>query len=309
MDKPAFTRALLHPRHWLTWSLIGVAVLLTRLPYKVQLSIGKAVGLLLHKVARSRRHIAEVNIRLCFPEKTASEQAQLVRRIFIDNGIGFMETMISWFRKPDYLLPITQFHGLEKLAAANAEGRGVMLLGAHYSMLDLAGTLLSNRIVLSVTYKPQGNPVMNFVMERGRARAYKNCFVSKDIRNVIRALKQGDTVWYAPDQDFGHRNSTFATFFGVPTATLTATSRIVKSGNAVVLPITYFRREDNSGYDISIHDALPIPGASDEADAQVANDFLEEQLRLHPSQYLWLHKRFKSQPGEAGERGRLYQRR
>ena len=90
MDKPAFTPALLHPRHWLTWSLIGVAVLLTRLPYKAQLSIGKTVGLLLHKVARSRRHIAEVNIRLCFPEKTASEQAQLVRQIFIDNGIGFM---------------------------------------------------------------------------------------------------------------------------------------------------------------------------------------------------------------------------
>src|SRR5690606_17272585 len=141
------------------------------------------------------------------------------------------------------------------LAAANAEGRGVLLLGAHYSMLDLAGTLVINHIVASITYKPQGNPVLNFVMQQGRSRRYKNCFVSKDIRNVIRALKEGDTVWYAPDQDFGMRNSVFADFFGIPTATLTATSWIAKSGNAIVLPMTYFRREDNSGYDITIHDA------------------------------------------------------
>lgn len=308
MDKPTFTMALLHPRHWPTWLFIAIAALLAQLPYRTQLRIGTGIGLLLHKAARSRRHIAEVNIGLCFPEKSAREQAQLVRQIFIDNGIGFMETMMSWFRKPGYLLAMTHFHGLEKLAAAKAGGRGVMLLGAHYSMLDLAGTLIGNHIVVSITYKPQGNAVFNYIMERGRARTYKNCFVSKDIRSVIRALKQGDTVWYAPDQDFGHRNSIFATFFGVPAATLTATSRIVKSANAVVLPITYFRREDNSGYDITIHDALPIPGESDEADAQVANDFLEAQLRQHPSQYLWLHKRFKSQPGEEKQRGRLYKR-
>lgn len=308
MDKPAFTRALLYPRHWPVWLFIAVAAALTRLPYRWQIALGSGIGLLLHKVARSRRHVADVNIRLCFPEKTAAEQAALVRQVFIDNGIGFMETMISWFRAPAYLLPVTHFHGLDKLEAARAGGRGVMLLGAHYSMLDLAGTLIGNHIVVSITYKPQGNPVLNYVMERGRARTYKNCFVSKDIRSVIRALKQGDTVWYAPDQDFGHRNSVFADFFGVPTATLTATSRIVKSGQAQVLPITYFRRPDHSGYDITIHDPLPIPGASDEDDARVANAFLESQIRQHPSQYLWLHKRFKSQPSEEGQKGRLYRR-
>ncbi len=309
MDKPAFTRALLHPRHWLTWSLIGVAVLLTRLPYKVQLSIGKAVGLLLHKVARSRRHIAEVNIRLCFPEKTASEQAQLVRRIFIDNGIGFMETMISWFRAPDYLLPICRINGLDKLQAAHATGHGVLILGGHFSMLDLAGTLVGNHATVSITYKPQKNAVLNFIMKRGRSRTYKNQFVSKDVRGMMRALKQGDAVWYAPDQDFGPDNSVFVPFFGVPTATLTATSRIAKAGNAVVIPISFFRLPDNAGYEITFFDPLPIPGNSDEADALVANQFLEQQIRRYPSQYLWLHKRFKSQLGEEGERGRLYKQR
>lgn len=306
MNKPQFTKALLHPRYWILWFFIGFAAAVTRLPYRWQISIGKFFGLLLHKIARSRRHVAEVNIRLCFPEQSPAEQAQLVRQVFIDNGIGFMETLISWFRAPDYLLPITRFNGLEKLQAAHATGRGVLILGGHYSMLDLAGTLVGNRATVSITYKPQKNAVLNYVMKRGRSGTYKNQFVSKDVRGMMRALKQGDAVWYAPDQDFGPDNSVFVPFFGVPTATLTATSRIAKAGNAVVIPISFFRLPDNSGYEITFFDPLPIPGESDEADALVATQFLEQQIRRYPSQYLWVHKRFKSQPGQEGKKGLLY---
>ncbi|MDK2778098.1 MAG: LpxL/LpxP family Kdo(2)-lipid IV(A) lauroyl/palmitoleoyl acyltransferase [Pseudomonadota bacterium] len=302
----AMPRHLMAPAYWPAWLGIGFMKLITLLPYRLQLWLGKALGLLLHKLARSRRRVVEVNIALCFPEKTAPQQAALVRQSFIDNGIGLMETMIAWFRPQDYLLSRAHFHGLEKLAAAQAEGRGVMLLGAHYSMLDLAGALITNHIDANISYRPQDNPVMNYLMERGRARLYEGCFTRKDIRSFIRTLKQGKVLWYAQDQDFGRKNSIFVDFFGVPAATITATSRIAKAGNALVMPITYFRRDDNSGYDITIHDPLPIPGESDEADARVANAFLEQQLRQHPSQYLWLHKRFKTRPDASEKKGSIY---
>lgn len=301
-------RELLHPRHWLTWLGLVLLVLLTRLPYGWQLALGKCLGLLLHKVGKSRRHIAKVNVSLCFPDKSPEEQARLVRQIFIDNGIGLMETLIGWFRKPDYLLSRTRFYGFEQVTAAQAEGRGVMLLGAHYSMLDLAGALVSNIQRVNISYRPQDNPVMNFLMEKGRSALYDHCFTRKDIRAFIRTLKQGDVLWYAQDQDFGRKNSVFVDFFGHPAATITATSRIAKAGNALVMPISYFRREDNSGYDVRVHPPLAIPSGDDLEDARIANHFLESQLRQHPSQYLWLHKRFKTSPDKDEKQGMLYQR-
>lgn len=305
-DSVKFDTALLHPKHWPVWLLIGLIRLIVLLPYKMQLAIGKGLGVLAYHLVRPRRHVAEVNIRLCFPELSAQEQQTLVRDIFINNAIGFLETMMAWFRKPDYLLPLTEFKGLEKLAAAQANGGGVILLGAHYSMLDLSGTLICNHIEASITYKRQHNAVFNYVMEKGRSRTYKNMFVSKDIRGIVRALRQGDIIWYAPDQDFGTKGTVFADFFGVPTATLTATTHLAKMGRATVLPMTYFRRADNSGYDIEIYDPLPIPGDTLETDALIANQFLEQQIRRYPSQYLWLHKRFKTQPNKP--KGELYKK-
>ena len=301
-------RELWHPRHWPTWLGLGLLVALTRLPYRWQLQIGKTLGLLLHAVGRSRRHVAEVNIRLCFPDKSEQEQAELVRQIFIDNGIGLMETLMGWFRKPDYLLERTMFKGFDRVKEAQARGQGVMLLGAHYSMLDLAGALVSNVQRVNISYRPQDNPVMNYLMERGRAALYDQCFTRKDIRAFIRTLKKGEVLWYAQDQDFGRKNSVFVDFFGQPAATITATSRIAKAGKALVMPITYFRREDNSGYEVEVHPPLNIPSGDDVEDARMANAFIERQLRQHPSQYLWLHKRFKTSPDVAEKQGLLYKR-
>ena len=131
---PEFDKALLHPKHWPVWAGLGLLVLLTRLPYSWQLIIGKRIGLILHKVAKSRRRIAEVNIRICFPDKSDDEQAALVRQIFIDNGIGLMETFIAWFRAPSWLADRTEFIGFEKVREATENGQGVMLLGGPRSI-------------------------------------------------------------------------------------------------------------------------------------------------------------------------------
>ncbi|MDF1763554.1 MAG: LpxL/LpxP family Kdo(2)-lipid IV(A) lauroyl/palmitoleoyl acyltransferase [Oleibacter sp.] len=301
-------KALMHPKHWPAWIGVGLLAALTRLPFAWLLGLGKGLGLLAHRVAGGRRHIALRNMELCFPEKTDEERTQLVRQIFIDNGIGLIETFIAWFRDPAYLKDRTEYVGFEKVDEALARGQGVMLLGAHYSMLDLAGSLSTNRLAVNVSYRPQDNPVMNYVMERNRARLYDTCFTRKDIRGFIRTLKQGKVLWYAQDQDFGRKNSVFVDFFGIPAATITATSRIAKAGQALVMPMTYFRKEDNSGYVLTVYDPLPIPSGDDEEDARIANAFLEQRLREHPSQYLWLHKRFKTRPDPNEKKGLLYKR-
>lgn len=304
----SFPRHLLKPKHWLSWVGIGLISSAVHLPYRWQISFGKGIGLLAYKLAGSRRRIAEVNIALCFPEKSAEEQAALVRQTFIDNGIGLIETMIAWFRAPDYLLQKTSFSGFDAVKAHQAEGRGVMLLGAHYPMMDLIGALVSNIQDVVISYRHQDNEVVNYLMENRRKKIYQGTITRKDVRGFIRTLRKGQVLWYAPDQDLGRKNSVFTEFFGVPAATTNATTRIVKAGKAVVMPISMYRKEDFSGYVVEVHDPLDLPSGDEVEDARLCNAILEQHIRQHPSQYLWLHKRFKTPVNPAEKKGLLYRK-
>ncbi|MGO3295929.1 MAG: LpxL/LpxP family acyltransferase, partial [Marinobacter sp.] len=135
-----------HPRWWPTWAGIAVMWCAAQLPIRFQWWLGKQAGMLAWRFASRRRHIAEVNIRLCFPELTKTQQAALVRNSFTANGIGLMELGIAWFRNPAKLKGITEVHGKEHLDNALAEGKGVLLLGGHYSTLDLGGSLVTEYI-------------------------------------------------------------------------------------------------------------------------------------------------------------------
>lgn len=306
-QQPKFTLKLLHPKQWPIWIMLGLLWCLAHLPYRLQMALGKGLGLLAHKLVWPRRRVAEVNIALCFPELSKAEQATLVRQTFMEAGMGLMETMIAWFRPANYLWPKTEFKGLEHVHAAQANGQGVMILGAHFSTLDLAGALTSNVLDVSISYRVQNNAVMNYAMERNRARLYKDCFTRRDIRNFIRTLKTGNILWYTQDQDWGVKNGAFVDFFGVPAATITATSRIAKAGNAAVLPISFFRKPNGAGYEITIYPPINVPSGDDVADAKLINEFVEREIRRYPAQYLWLHKRFKTRPDNE-PRGSLYKK-
>lgn len=286
-----------HPRWWPTWGLIALMWLGSRLPIRVQWQLGRWLGLLAWKLARSRREITETNIRLCFPELSAREQAALVRKSFIANGIGVMELGLAWFRDPDDLADITRVHGLEHYRRALAEGKGVLLLGGHYSTLDLGGSLITRYIEADVMQRDHNNPLMNAVMTRARERRYGTVLSSRDLRGLLRCLRQGRTVWYATDQDYGRKDIVFAPFFGIPAGTITATARIAARSGCRVVPFSHFRREDQPGYDIYFQPALEnFPSGDDLADATRTNRIIEQEIRKAPDQYLWMHRRFKTRP-------------
>ncbi len=287
----------LHPRWWLTWAIIGLMWLASRLPIRAQFAVGRLLGEIAYRVLARRRHITETNIRLCFPELTPQEQQQLVRRSFHANGIGLMEINMSWFRSPKNYLPITRVHGLENLDKAKAEGKGVLLLGGHYSTLDLCGCLATQFIDSDVMQRDHNNPLVNAVMTRAREKYYGAVLDSRDLRGLLKRLKQNKTIWYATDQDYGRKGIVFAPFFGIPTGTITATSRIAERSGCAIVPFSHFRRTDKPGYDIYFHPALEnVPSGDDMTDATVMNKSIEDQIRMHPEQYLWMHRRFKTRP-------------
>jgi KDO2-lipid IV(A) lauroyltransferase len=286
------------PRYWLTWLGISAMWLVAQLPFSVQLGTGKFLGWLSYHLARGRRHVCEVNLRLCFPELSESEHRDLVKRTFAANGIGFIEIAIAWCARPGRYQSRVAIHGLENIEEALKEGKGILLLGCHLSCFEIAGFLFSQVGELNVTYRANDkNPLFDAFMFNGRARLYSGVFERKDIRGAMRCLKQNRMLWYAPDQDYGAQHSVFAPFFGIPAATITAGSRFAAFNNSPVLFFTHYRRPDNSGYDLYFSKLdEQYPSGDDERDGEIINRLMEKAIRKQPEQYLWLHKRFKTSP-------------
>ena len=271
--------------------------LITRLPHAWQIKVGAGLGWLAYRLAVRRRHIAEVNIALCFPHLSANAQAELIRKTFRSTGIGLVETASTWLRDVGKLASRVEIRGLAHLQSALDEGRGVLLLGMHSSTMDYCGAALSTHIAFDVMYRRNKNPLLEHLMIQGRQKNFPLAIERSDIRRVLKQLKQGHVVWYGADQDYGHRHSVFAPFFNVATATITATARFARITQAPVVFLSHYRTLDDQGYVLTLSKPLKhYPIGDDAADARYINRIIEQAILKAPEQYWWIHRRFKTRP-------------
>jgi KDO2-lipid IV(A) lauroyltransferase len=251
----------------------------------------------MYHLARSRRHICEVNIALCFPELCAVQQKKLVRDTFISNGRGVMEIGLSWCRDPEDFRAIVTVKGQQHLYNALALGRGVLLVSAHFSTLEIAGSLLALHHDFSVTYRRHKNPLFEALMKRGRQRHFEEVIERKEVRKAFRQLQRGKVLWYAADQDNGPRHSVFADFFGRPAASITATTTFASVNKSAVIFLSHYRTDDNGRYELIFSEALQdYPTGDEQQDVLRINALIEAAIRVAPDQYIWLHRRFKTRP-------------
>jgi KDO2-lipid IV(A) lauroyltransferase len=287
---------LVSVKYWPTWFVVGVAWLLCRLPLQWQMKVGRSVGRIAYRMGGRRRIITEANIGLCFPELNNTQQTALVRRTFISTGMALMETIYAWLRPVDQLASRIEVFGLDVLKRAQGEGHGVMLVGAHFLTLDLAGAFIATITDMDVIYRYNKNPVINYLMVKGRKRLYGRVIERTDVRKSVRCLQASRTVWYAADQDYGRRHSVFAPFFGQPAATITATSRMATINHSPVVFFSHFRNEKSLTWSLHFKRVGGYPTGDDVVDATNLNHLIETEIRKHPEQYLWLHRRFKTRP-------------
>ena len=300
-----FQKQFLHPRYWPSWLGLLLMRLSVYLPAKLQYRLGLLLGQMMQPFMRSRAKVVRRNLELCFPEMSQEERETLVKSILNNTGMMLIETAVSWWASDKQLFPRVTYDGLEHLEAAKQKGKGVILLTGHFTSMEIGGRLIMLQTPAYVMFRHLKNPLFNAVMMRSRIYHSEGIVMRDDVRAMLRALRKNKVVWYAPDQDFGPRNSIFAKFFGVTAATVPATARMVKMTGAQVVPFVPKRNEDGS-YHIQIFPAWQdYPSDDDVADAQRINDWLESQIRLMPEQYFWLHRRFKTQPDG---KGRLYKK-
>lgn len=289
--------AFLAPRHWPTWLGIGLLCLIAWLPFRLRMAAGKVLGWATWLLAHERRYITEVNIRLCFPELTVQDQTALVRQAFSENGIGLIETATGWIRPARHFQHLAELNGGELLQRGLDRGKGLLLLGGHYSTLDFSANLLSLYFPFAVTYRAHRNPLFDAFMLRGRIRNCDGVFDRKDIRGAFRHLKQNKILWYAPDQDYGPEQSVYAPFFGHQAATITAGTRFAAFNDSAVCLVSHRRLMNEKRYVLDIMTIPGLPSGDEATDAQLVNRTIEQEIGKAPAQYLWMHKRFKTQPG------------
>lgn len=290
----------LHPRYWGLWLKLGLLRALICLPFRWQRALGRAVGDLLWHVARSRRRIAEINIARCMPELSATEQQQLVRENFRQTGMTLLEMGQAWWSPDSQLQGLAEFEGLQHLEQALTQGRGVLLLSAHFVSLEMGGRLLVQQVAAHFMFRPHKNPLFDWVQFKAREHRAQKVIPREDVRSMLRSLKQGFPVWYAADQDYGAQHSVFAPFYGIQAASLTATARFARLSKAPVVPFFCYRKPDGR-YRLVLLPALDgFPSGNDVEDASRINQLLEQAIKQAPEQYLWVHRRFKTRPpGEA----------
>ncbi|MEM7563216.1 MAG: lipid A biosynthesis acyltransferase [Pseudomonadota bacterium] len=291
------------PRYWPTWIYIGIIYFISCLPWRLQLIFGKVLGRVLRADKRLNQ-IARTNISRCLPELSESEADDLLRKYFSCQGIDLVESLNIWasngFKLAEQHLEV---EGLEHIEAALRQDRGVILIGSHFSNVDMGAVLMAyigqkyNLFDFSVTYRPQKDPVFDGLMKRGRLRYFKQVIPSSELRPIVQELKNKHWVWFAPDMDIDRKNAVFVPFMGIEAATTTAISRLAKMTNAMVIPYRNTRTENRFEYRVKISPPLTgFPSDDIVADTTRINQFIEEQVRSKPEAYLWILRRFKTRP-------------
>lgn len=263
------------------------------------MSIGRGLGWLIARIPGSRRRTAERNIERCFPELAASERARLLEENLRDVGLMLAEFALAWMGSHRAIerVPVT-IEGLEHIEAAKARGQGVLLTGAHFSHLELAGRLLVERggVELAGMYREHGDAAFEWAIRHARQRYAASMFTKNEVRACVRYMKAGGRIWYAPDQDMRGKDTVFVPFFGISASTLTATHHLARLSGACVIPF-FHRRLTEGGYALRLEAPLTdFPGGDVIVDTSRINAMIERMVREAPSQYLWIHRRFKSRP-------------
>jgi KDO2-lipid IV(A) lauroyltransferase len=285
------------PRTWPVWLGMGLLRLVCLLPNGPVFAIGRLFGRIAYRAAGSRRAIVRRNIELCFPELSVAERDALTHEHFKALGMSVIEMGLGRWASIERLEPITELVGLEHLQRALDSGRGVILLSAHFTTLEIMGRVLAvNTAPFDGVYRKNRSEFITELQRSGRERSVDRTIEKRDIKRMVRALREGRAVWYAPDQSYNRKGAEIIDFFGVPCSHTTATSTLARLGNAVVIPFFPERKADGRYVFTLLPPFDDFPSDDLVADTNRYVEVLERHIRRVPEQYFWIHRKFKDLP-------------
>ena len=286
--------SMLSPSYLLTWLGTGFLHVLTLLPIKIQLFLGGQLGSILLFISPQRKNITQINLQLCFPEKTQIELEKMVKEVFKDIGKGLIETGIAWWKSDRFIDKLINKKSNFEQLDSNNEGCLILLKHSTHAELDIR--IISRLLRVGGMYKTQTNKVMNYLMIKARNKYLIGTVTNRQTRRGLKWLRNGLKFLYAADQDYGTKGSEFVPFFGIQAATITLPSDLFKKGTRV-----YFFNviRVNSSYEITLSEFSQQ--TDKDGFLNEMNNFYQKAILETPTQYFWMHRRFKTRPeGEEG---------
>ncbi|HTJ99320.1 MAG TPA: lysophospholipid acyltransferase family protein [Bordetella sp.] len=286
-------------------ALVALFTWFGRVSPATRLRIGAMLTWFTLAFARRRRSIVQINLDLCFPDESEETRARWLREHFRSLCQSIVDRGVLWYGTPDAIREMVTVSGHEEFLRLGREKQPLILLAPHFVGLDVAATRLTMESPTGATmYTPQRDAEVDAIVRAGRTRFNEVHLVSRKdgVRGLIRHLREARPVYYLPDMDFGRDGAIFVPFFGVQAATLPATAQIARKWNTPVIPVIEFWDPRTGRYHVEVLPALKdFPGDDtlEEATTRL-NREMEQWVRRCPSQYYWVHRRFKTRPpGEA----------
>ena len=280
---------------------VGILVmcLLALLPLAWVRALGRLLGLVLYRLARARRRVVLINLGLCFPQLDERQLRAAARDTFVHFAQAWLDRGWLWNSPPEVLRRRLILRG----ALQELEGTSpTVIFAPHFFGLDAGWTALTSTSPRSFTtiYSNQVDVVLDAWILAGRRRFGSPRLFGRDdgLKPVVQALRAGQPLYLLPDMNITRQESVFVPFYGVPTATLTSLSRFASLGRAKVVPV--ITRMTDAGYEVQVLEAWAgFPSGDLTADAATMNRTLQTYIDTMPTQYYWVHKRFKVRPAGA----------
>ena len=299
-DTPVSLYRFLGPRYWRGWILIGWLRLTAFLPWRWSLRLHKSLGRVIGSRSRSATRLVKENLGRCFPELSGHERAELAADYFANMGAIVAELSLAWFGSKRRIERLFEVQGAEHLERALAGGHGVMLCTGHFTPIEICAIgVRPHAPRLALLYNKRRSRLLSEFQRRGRERFADESLQKRNIRGVLRSLRDNAVVWFSADEAHTGKSSALLPFFGEPALTNTSLSRLARISGAAIVPTFYCRKADDSGYLIRFEAALEdFPSDDAIADTMRLVALLEDHIRECPAQYFWKQRRFRRRRDE-----------
>lgn len=292
-------------RIWLEYLPIrAIQVILRLLPRRLALGVGRGVGFLAHALDARHRQVARENLRACFPEIAGPRLEEITRDCFAHFGTVGVECLLLPYRTRSDVERLAEWEGVEHLRKAHSLGKGVFVTSGHLGNWEMVALLQSwLGYPMSMVTRPLDNPLLETLLARGRRRSGNRItHKRRAVRGMLQALREGLCVALVIDQDFVRSDRIFVDFFDRPAATAPTLGLLALRTGAPIVPVVSELLADGR---YRIRYLPPVePRITGDREADILDimarctALLEEEIRRNPTQWLWMHRRWKTRPRE-----------
>ncbi len=279
---------------------VAIGQWLARRKLTTQMRIGRMLGRLFYYLPNKRKSIARTNIEICFPQHSKAQAKKLLKQNLLSTGQGVVEMMAALWTAEEKVQTRFDVIGLEHLLEVLQSGQGCLMLSCHTTSIEWGIRGLNHQLkqlkrpVGHMLARQHNNKLLEAHLEQARLAFVEKLIDKKNVRSLLASIKSGHPVYYAPDQNFSYQVK-FTDFFGRPAATTTGTHKLAQKG-VKIIPWFCFRTGPCQ-WRIDILPEMQQLARLNEAEASAhINQLFEQQIKQHPEQYLWVHRRFKNQP-------------